>query len=83
MARYKTITVGDIRAPRHAQVADIRVSVNLYGDRWNSGTGRFDDFSVKVTTISSLVEIAVSTVAMVAIVFATVLVLRSRRRQRT
>ncbi|MGB7745977.1 MAG: hypothetical protein WBN75_01650 [Verrucomicrobiia bacterium] len=46
MTSYKTVTTGNIHAPPKAQVADIRVSVNLYGDRWSSGTGRFDDFSV-------------------------------------
>jgi len=52
MTGYKTIITRGIHAPPKAQVADVRVSVNLYGDRWSSGTGRFDDFSV--TTVSRL-----------------------------
>jgi hypothetical protein len=50
MTSYKTVTTGNIQAPLKAQVADVRVSINLPGDRWSSGTGRFDDFSV--TTVS-------------------------------
>ncbi len=46
MTGYKTVIARGIHAPPRAQVADVRVSVNLYGDRWSSGTGRFDDFSV-------------------------------------
>ncbi len=50
MTSYKTNTARGILAPLKAQVVDICVNINLYGDRWSSGTGRFDDFSV--TTVS-------------------------------
>lgn len=47
MTAYKKMTFAGIRAPRKAQVADVTFSANFYDvDRWSSGTGRFDDFSV-------------------------------------
>ncbi len=46
MTSYKTNTARGILAPSKAQVADICVNINVNGDRWSSGTGRFDDFSV-------------------------------------
>ena len=82
MAGYKTVTVGDIWTPPKARVADIRVSVNLYGDRWSSGTGRFDDFSV--TTVSRLGRTLFKFFAGLGIVLIiiTIAVVKSQRKNR-
>jgi serine/threonine protein kinase len=67
MTRYKTITVGGIRAPRRAKVADVRASINLYGDRWSSGTARFDNFSVTTAPHSLLFKAGIVAVALIGI----------------
>jgi serine/threonine protein kinase len=59
MTRYKTMTVGGVRAPRRAELADVIASVNSYGDHWSSGTARFDNFSVTVAPHSLLAKAAV------------------------
>lgn len=82
MSRYKAVTVGDIRAPRRAQVADVHVNINFQGYHWSSGTGRFDDFSVKVTTHSLLLEVGIPVAAILGIVIATLFLSRSGRKQR-
>lgn len=46
MAEYKTMTMKNIYAFPGAEMADIHVNINLYGDHWSSGTARFDDFSI-------------------------------------
>jgi serine/threonine protein kinase len=67
MTRYKTMTLGDIHAPRRAEVADVIASVNSYGDHWSSGTARFDNFSVTVANHSSLFKAGVVAGAMIGI----------------
>jgi hypothetical protein len=81
MNSYKTITVDGIHAPRRAEVADIRASINLYGDRWSSGTGRLDDFSVTTTKRSLLLEVVIPAVALLGITVAAALLLHFRRKR--
>jgi hypothetical protein len=82
MSRYKTVSVGDIRAPRRAQVADVHVNINFQGYHWSSGTGRFDDFSVKVTTHSLLLEVIVLAVVLLGITITAAFLLHSRRKNK-
>lgn len=51
MMRYETVSLKNIRAPKDAWKADIRITVNFPGQPWTSGLARFDDFSL--TTPSS------------------------------
>ena len=78
MDGYKTVIVSNLRASRRAQVADINISANVYGNHWSSGTGRFDDFSVTTTTHPLLLGIGISAMALLGIA-ATVLLLRHFR----
>jgi hypothetical protein len=84
MNRYKTVTVTGLHAPLHAEVADIRFNINGYRSPypWSSGTARFDDFSVKVTTISPLVEIGIPAAALLGIAITAAFLLHSRRKRR-
>ena len=84
MSRYKTVTVSDLHAPPGAQVADVRFNINGYRSpyRWSSGTARFDDFSVKVTTISPLIEIGVPAAALLGITITAAFLLHSRRKNK-
>ena len=81
MGRYKTITVGDIRAPSRAQVADVHVNINFQGYHWSSGAARFDDFSVKVKTRSLVPEVIVLAAALLGIGTTTAFLWHSRRKQ--
>jgi hypothetical protein len=84
MNRYKTVTVTGLHAPLHAEVADIRFNINGYRSPypWSSGTARFDDFSVKVTTISPLIEIGVPAAALLGITITAAFLLHSRRKNK-
>ena len=80
MTSYKTITARGIQAPLRAQVADVRVSINLPGDRWSSGTGRFDDFSVTTVRGWSWAKLLVITaLAMGLMVLLTWIIRRTHR----
>ncbi len=49
MSSYKTITNEDILPPAGARAADVTMTANLYeGDRWSSGTARFDNVFVTI-----------------------------------
>ncbi|HEY4417498.1 MAG TPA: serine/threonine-protein kinase [Verrucomicrobiae bacterium] len=67
MTRYKTLTIAGIQAPPHAEMADITASINLYGNRWSSGTGRFDDFAVLAAPHSLLFKTGVAATALISI----------------
>jgi hypothetical protein len=62
MTSYKTNTARGIHAPLKAQVADVCVNININGDHWSSGTGRFDDFSVTTVPGWRWVKLLVITV---------------------
>jgi hypothetical protein len=47
MTRYKKMVLPNIRAPKGARTADIRIMANHSAGTWTSGLGRFDDFSVR------------------------------------
>jgi hypothetical protein len=81
MNRYRTLTVAGIPMPRHARMADIRVTENFWGDHWSSGTGRFDDFRVTPTTHSMLFY-AVSAVVSLGIAFLAALWFLKRKKQK-
>jgi hypothetical protein len=83
MTSYKTNIARGIHAPLKAQVADICVNINVNGDRWSSGTGRFDDFSV--TTVSGWCWAKLLVITVLGLGLATtlvVLVVRMRRARR-
>jgi hypothetical protein len=64
-----------------AQVADICVSINSYGSRWSSGTGRFDDFSVTPVPHSLLFKAGVGTAVLFGVGALTVLLIQLWRRR--
>ena len=73
MNGYAFYDSGPITVPSGAALADVRVSVNLFGDdNWTSGIARFDDFAV--TTIPEP-----SSLALAGLWGLTLLVLRLRR----
>ena len=81
MTSYKTNTARGIVAPLKAQVADICVSINSYGSRWSSGTGRFDDFSVTTAPRSLLFKAGVGAAILLAVGALTVLLIQLWRRR--
>jgi serine/threonine protein kinase len=66
MRSYKKVVITNIRAPRGAATADIRVNANLF-EPWSSGTGRFDDFAVITIKHSLLFRAGVAGTAFIGI----------------
>jgi hypothetical protein len=68
MTSYKRIVITNIRAPKMAQMADIRFNANLF-EPWASGIGRFDDFSVTTVQKGSLTVFVVVTGIIALLIF--------------
>ena len=79
MRSYKKVVITNIRAPRGAATADIRVNANLF-EPWSSGTGRFDDFAVITIKHSLLFEAGVAAIALIGICALTMLLVCFWRR---
>ena len=51
MTNYKTVASDDILPPAGARLCDVTLTANFYdGDKWSSGTGRFDNIFVTTAT---------------------------------
>jgi hypothetical protein len=80
MADYKTITMGNIMAPRKAQTADVWINAGSF-DPWTSGTAQFANISVTTEPRSWLFKIGVTAAILTGIcILAVLLVCFVRRR---
>jgi hypothetical protein len=82
MGGYKKVVIADIRAPKRAATADIRVNANIF-EPWASGTGRFDDFSVTATKHSLLLEVVIPATALFGIAIAGALMFYFRAKKQS
>ena len=80
MSHYKTVTVGDIRAPQRAQMADVHINTDWKGFHWSSGNARFDNIFVTTVPYSLRFKAVVITVALASLGSLILLLVRFWRR---